>query len=174
MITAATVEHWVPVPGFEGLYDVSDQGRVRSWVTWLRQPTASLPRLISPGINPKTGYPQVVLCLNGRQTTRAVHALVALAFIGPRSDGSEVRHLNGDRTDPRLDNLTYGTASENARDKLRHGTDPNASKTHCVNGHEFTLENTYMRGHGRRECRRCAIDRATAWNRRNRAQVVTP
>lgn len=115
-------------------------------------------RLLKPVIASRTGYPRVSLRRDGRDTVRAVHVLVAEAFIGPRPPGHEVRHINGVRTDPGAHNLIYGTRSENMRDAVRHGTHPQASKTHCKHGHEFTPENTYQ-SRGRRNCRKCHLDR---------------
>lgn len=65
--------------------------------------------------------------------------------------------MDGDRLNPALANLAYGTASENARDMRRHGTDPNLRKTHCPQGHEYTPENTYVtpKRPNARYCRTC-------------------
>lgn len=157
-------EQWLPVPGFEGRYDVSDLGRVRSWVRWLREPDAALPRILSPGLS-SAGYPQVVL--SKPRVTRTVRDLVACAFHGSRPDGMEVRHLNGDSTDARACNLAYGTSSENNHDIVRHGRNPQAAKTHCDRGHEFTPENTYREpGRAARKCRKCITIRTAAWRRR--------
>lgn len=52
---------------------------------------------------------------------REVHQLVALAFIGPRLKGQQVRHLNGVKLDPRAVNLAYGTQADNERDKFSYG-----------------------------------------------------
>lgn len=142
------LERWLPVPGYEGLYEVSDMGRVRA-----------LRRRGSPGgllaAKPNSGgYPRVSLWENRRVKYRGVHQLVALAFIGPRPEGQEVRHLDGNPLNSVLANLAYGTPSENVQDCLRHGTHHLASKTRCKNGHEFTDENTY-RYRGKRICRAC-------------------
>jgi hypothetical protein len=51
-----------------------------------------------------------------------VHLLVLTAFVGPPANGQQCRHLNGDRCDPRLENLTWGTAKENSADRILHGT----------------------------------------------------
>lgn len=158
-------EQWRPVEGYEGRYEVSDLGRVRSWVRWLREPDATLPRLLTPGLN-AAGYPLVVLYKDG-PSSRTVHSLVALAFLGARPEGMEVRHLNGDSTDARAINLAYGTSSENNQDIVRHGRNRQASKTHCDKGHEFTPANTYTSpGQRRRNCRACIAIRGAAWRRR--------
>jgi hypothetical protein len=58
------------------------------------------------------------------QTRRTVHRLVGEAFLGPLPEGMETRHLNGDGTDNRLENLAYGTHKENMADQRVHGTLP--------------------------------------------------
>jgi hypothetical protein len=68
------------------------------------------------------GYPVVDLKHQGKRKTFTVHTLVLTAFVGPRPEGYECRHLNGNRADSRLRNLAWGTPSENDEDRRRHGT----------------------------------------------------
>ena len=67
------------------------------------------------------GYMFVKVRVSGRRIKRPVHQLVALAFMGTRPAGKQVRHLNGIATDNRPNNLVYGTAVENYRDAVLHG-----------------------------------------------------
>ena len=118
-------ETWRPIPGFEG-YEVSDLGRVRSFRRHggRGRGLVNAPRIkkTHPGA---AGYLSVTLQRpdGNRCSKYHVHALVAAAFLGPRPDGMQVAHADGDRLNARLDNLRYATASENAEDKRRHGTD---------------------------------------------------
>jgi hypothetical protein len=155
----ATHETWKPVVGYEGLYEVSDRGRVRT-----------VPRILKPGTL-NHGHLHVNLWINRKGKTRTVHRLVAAAFIGPCPDGQEVRHLDGNPTNNAVENLKYGTRSENLLDRVRHGTHNNASKTHCKNGHEFTPENT-IDNHGNRGCRECHRVASLAWWDRQRSKEI--
>src|SRR5690606_32157657 len=92
--------------------------------------------------------------------------LVAAAFLGPRPEGSEVCHINGDPADNRVENLRYGSRSENVLDQVRHGVHNNARKTHCKNGHAFTPENTMRRSEGGRRCRTCNDAQQAAYRAR--------
>ena len=120
------MEEWRPVSGYEGLYEVSSLGRVRSlprvWEQVSKHGTlhkhTSSGRTLKPGLT-RQGYPSVVL---GRRRTRLVHRLVAEAFLGPCPAGKEVRHLDGTRTNNTISNLAYGTRSENIADAKLHGT----------------------------------------------------
>lgn len=105
-------EIWKSVPGFENQYDVSSQGRVR---TFRRGANG---RLLKPGRMPQ-GHLSVAL---GRGNSQCVHKLVLLAFVGPPPKGYECLHGNGDPSDNRLENLRWGTRGENIRDAIRHGT----------------------------------------------------
>ncbi len=125
-------ETWRPIPGVDPAYEVSDQGRVRSFKSY-RGPG---PHILSQ--SDADGYRRVSLS----RTNALVHQLVLAAFVGPRPDGMLTRHLNGDPADNRLVNLAYGTASENMRDRVNHGNDPQANRTHCPQGHPYTPENT--------------------------------
>lgn len=70
------------------------------------------------------GYPLIdIMIPNERGRPMAVHKLVMLTFVGPRPAGSQVRHLDGDRSNPSLKNLKYGTFQENVEDRRRHGGD---------------------------------------------------
>lgn len=73
-------------------------------------------RVLCPRLR-KEGYPVVTISGAG---PKDVHRLVALAFHGQGKPGEQVRHLNGDRTDPRAENLAWGTQSENERDKYTY------------------------------------------------------
>ncbi|MCH9731619.1 MAG: HNH endonuclease [Actinomycetia bacterium] len=95
-----------------------------------------------------------------------------LTFRGAPEPGQECRHLNGVRTDNRIENLVWGTKNENSADQVRHGTHRNARKTHCKRGHEFNDENTYVRANGTRLCLPCKrIVENAAYHRRRAAQA---
>jgi len=147
---------WRPVVGYEGRYEVSDDGQVRSFV---RSPEG---RLLKPWVS-GLGHKKVALHKNGRQKSHWVHQLVAAAFIGPKPKSKEVRHMNGDGGDNRVNNLRYGTPSENNFDRVKHGTHHNTAKTHCVRGHEFTSQNTGKNGANGRLCITCNRERARAY-----------
>ncbi len=159
-----TPERWLPLPGYEGLYDVSDHGRVRSWHPWRSHP---VPRERSQYVRPD-GHMGVGLNKNGVQWSAKVHLLVMSAFVGPRPDGMETRHLDGDPANNVLPNLAYGTKSENALDSVRHGTHFARLRgvTHCKRGHEFSDSNTYL-SDGKRHCRACRL----AWSRAHQNEM---
>lgn len=121
-------ERWADIPGFDGAYQVSTLGRVRSvtrTVHFQKSNRASgykrtlTGRILRPGASGDFGYPSVVLGRRGG--TRLIHSLVLSAFVGARPDGMDVRHLNGNPCDCRLANLRYGTRTENNIDISRHG-----------------------------------------------------
>lgn len=75
------------------------------------------------------GYFVVHLYKNGKSFMKKVHRLVLETFVELCPSGMQCRHLNGNRQDNRLENLCWGTASENQQDRIRHGTDSNGEKS---------------------------------------------
>lgn len=137
-------EEWRPVVGYEYHYEVSSHGRVRSIdraVTDKIGRTRALKgKDLSAYVN-KLGYRQVALSDSAGQKSFNVHILVALAFIGNRPSREHVCHVNGDPSDNRVENLRFGTASENAWDAVHHGTHTAVQKMYCPRGHDLRLPN---------------------------------
>jgi hypothetical protein len=96
-----TDEIWRPIPGYEGRYSVSTHGRLMSF----RRP-ASPGRLLKMFWVDDTF--RLYLSLRGQKQSVSVRNLVLETFAGPRPPGYIVRHLDGNRTNSRLDNLCYG------------------------------------------------------------------
>lgn len=102
-------EEWRPVPGYEGYYEVSNYGQVRRTG---RAKGAKVGRTLKQYLN-STGYWRVKL-YNGRfRDAYLVHRVVASAFLGAPEGVAQVDHIDGDRTNNRLDNLRWVTAAEN-------------------------------------------------------------
>ena len=116
-------ENWIDVVGFEGYYQVSDLGRVRSLDR--RIITKGGERLCKGRVLKQTcadGYFSVSLSKENCVTRRRVHILVLETFTVPRQFGYETRHLNGNGLDNKLSNLCWGTSLENSKDSHRHYT----------------------------------------------------
>lgn len=151
------------------MLEASNLGEIRSRFRVLKAP---------PGRN---GYRKTAIGENPTVSVY-VHHSVAEAFLGPRPNGMQIRHLDGDKLNNRVGNLRYGTPSENVRDVLRHGRHFQANQTHCIHGHEFTPENTYVSpSTGGRVCLACKFSeetkeknrvRARAYYRKNRARLA--
>ena len=119
-------EEWKTLPDYEGIYEVSNTGKVKKLArTWQCGPegriTRESPEFDLKQIPDKDGYFRVNLHLDGHKTLRSVHSLVLEAFVGKRPEGMECRHLDGKRSHNDLDNLCWGTKKENAADRAKHG-----------------------------------------------------
>jgi len=108
-------EEWRAVPGFEGFYDVSNRGRVRSLRRNVphRNGTQSVRGRILALQKNRGGYLAIQLWKSNHMKRPLVHTLVLRAFIGPPPDNHETNHLDGDKTNNHITNLEYVTRSEN-------------------------------------------------------------
>lgn len=112
-------EQWMPVPGYEALYEVSEHGHVRRRN---KSRMAPVGYILKPRIT-HDGYLRYGLSRRGQYWHVTAHRLVALAFLGPPPfPGAHVAHFDGDKMNNHVSNLRWATAAENEADKQRHGT----------------------------------------------------
>jgi len=114
---------WRSVVGYEGLYELSSDGRVRSiasstqWSRWRDYGGRELKQATK-----RNGYRQVTLFRKGKGESALVHTLVLEAFVGPRPQGAQACHGDGNRANNLVINLRWDTVKANHSDKIKHGT----------------------------------------------------
>ena len=154
MAEQQSIEIWKPVVGYEGYYEVSNIGRVRT-LHRLDSYGRSIKGRIRKNVLTNRGYLKIMLSKDGKHRTFEVHRLVAQAFLGePPTGKSLVLHWNDIPDDNRVENLRWGDDSENHWDSIRNGNHVNTNKTHCKHGHPLSGPNLYRNGN-RRACRQC-------------------
>lgn len=117
-------EIWKPIAKYEGLYEVSDLGRIRS-LQWHGKPRL---KVLSPSPNSK-GYSVVSLYKNRRPKAHTVHVLVAKAFLRPaRPEQNQVNHKDLDKQNNRISNLEWNTAKEDGEHRARMGAAASGSR----------------------------------------------
>lgn len=161
-------EQWRPIPGYEGIYEVSSLGRVRSLPRVDAQGGRRRMRLHKPSRMDAWGHLGVKIRKGGKVKSRYVHQLVLEAFVGPRPIGMVACHWNDIPHDNRLENLRWASPGDNRTDLIRNGHDPNLSKTQCPRGHPYDEENTRNYA-GRRHCRKCQRIHEAAYRTRRAA-----
>lgn len=110
---------WLPVVGHEGYYEVSNLGEVRS-VRYDHNGQVIYSRLLKPSMKQR-GYLGVVLSKQNSTTNHLVHRLVAIAFLSNPDNLPEVNHIDGDKTNCKVDNLEWCSGSENLHHAYRTG-----------------------------------------------------
>lgn len=159
-----TSERWRPVVGYEGLYEVSDQGRVRSLPRTVVRSDGRVRAFPGQMLRPHVaeGRRTVTLCMDGGQRPRRVYVLVLEAFVGPPPEGMEGCHNDGDSEHDDLTNLRWDTRRGNVQDAVRHGSLANMRKDRCPWGHRLVAPNlvaaTAQQGY--RGCRACNTARS--------------
>jgi len=116
-------EVWLPVIDYEGIYEVSNHGRIRRDFAAPARSLGVPGRILTPCSGPK-GYLLVTLSKAGIVTTKRLHKIVLSAFCGDAPfSGAHAAHNDGDKQNCRLDNLRWATPAENQADRVRHKTD---------------------------------------------------
>lgn len=110
-------EEWHVCPSYM-FFEASTEGRIRN----------SFSGKIRNTRPNRLGYTLIGFWRDGKMVSRSLHTLVADAFHGPRPHGMQIRHLDGNPRNNRPSNLAYGTARENARDRIGHGRNPHAER----------------------------------------------
>jgi hypothetical protein len=168
-------EMWLPVVGFEGIYEVSDTGKVRSLDRMIQRTRGRA--FFRKGIllRQQIRFGRHLVCLRkppmGSSRVAFVHTLVLEAFVGPRPAGMQCCHYDDNPSNNNLANLRWDTDSANKFDSVRNGTHPKASRTHCKQGHEFNDQNSYSRpGRSGRICRVCNLNASRRFKQRARLE----
>lgn len=167
------MEHWLPVVGYEGLYEVSDHGRVRSlekrclgrWGA-VRVMPSKLLRLDSGQRN--NGYVDVGLCRGRRQKKHYVHRLVAAAFVPNPRGLTDVNHIDLNRANNAASNLEWVTPLANSRHAARLGRCHPATNPRLIR--KLTAEDVeairFRRANGERPtqlAREFGVDYTSVW-----------
>lgn len=116
-------EIWKDILGYEGLYQVSNYGRIKALERYVKHSENAMrlrKELILVPVNRGDGYYVVSLC-NGSSRSRIIHRLVAQAFIPNPENKPQVNHKDGDKSNNSLDNLEWVTVSENILHSFRIG-----------------------------------------------------
>lgn len=169
-----TEEIWKDIPDYGGRYQASSFGRVRS-VDYTRNqlcgskvfPVTYKGVILKNSFNPKTGYLQIGVSIDGKPQTRNVHCVVAEAFLGPKPPSFDVAHCDGDKANNAASNLRYATRRDNMMDKVAHGTMRNRDNGHSLsilNGQEINkMVELFALGRGSKEvAARFGVSRAYA------------
>lgn len=120
-------ETWRIIPGTNDLYSASSLGRIRKeehkvYYGDHRSFRVEKMKIKKECLHSNKKYKFTVITVDGKTRKIGVHRLIAWAFIGAQQPGIEVRHINGNSLDNRLENITYGTKSDNMRDAIEHRT----------------------------------------------------
>jgi len=120
-------EIWKDIPNYEGLYQASNYGQIKSLAKKYGNNGYHKQRILKPGKD-KDGYLHILLSKNNVRRYTTVHKLVLETFIGPCPPGMQCRHLNENPKNNKSDNLKWGTPKENKADSIKHGTSRRGSK----------------------------------------------
>lgn len=165
-----TVEEWRAIPEYEGIYEVSTAGGVRSLDRFYSRNGVAVKtrgRTLKVTVM-SSGHLSLHLFKHGKSRGFLVHRLVALTFLGPAPEGKpNVLHGDNNPANNHVSNLRWGSQKENMDDAVKAGTsDPwghkRNPKPNCPQNHPYSGDNLYIDPRGRRVCRTCKRE----WARR--------
>ena len=123
-------EHWSAIEDYEGLYAISNMGRVYSHIT----------NRILKGSPNKKGYLIVILCKDGIRKKVCIHILVGNAFIGKREGGLEFDHIDRNNQNNCADNIRLATRSEQQINQKLRCTNKTGYKNIRINGNSYRVQ----------------------------------
>ena len=134
------MEVWKDITGYEGLYQVSSLGRVKSLERFKLDGRRCAERIMKPSAD-LGGYLSCELCNDGRGKRFLIHRLVAEAFLQNPDNKREVNHINGIKSDNSIENLEWSTSSENTIHAYRHGLEVKPTRAVL----QFDLQGNFIR-----------------------------
>ena len=147
------IEVWKDIKKYEGYYQVSNKGRIKSLARYVYNKDGTVQRFkmetIKTPIKSTDGYLMVKLCVNGINKTIGIHRLVAEAFIENPNNYPEVNHIDTNRKNNNVDNLEWCTCSENQYHAFRHSLKPygpNHPKSKLTWDDVYNIRKYYKKG----------------------------
>lgn len=135
------METWLPVPQYEGMYEISNFGNLRSLSRKSKNGRNKKDQLI--GFIDSKGYKACNLRKNKKMKRFFIHDLVLLAFVGKKSAKFHVCHNDGNPANANLKNLRYDTPKNNMLDKIKHSTSNRGEKYWCAKLKEHQVLEIY-------------------------------
>jgi hypothetical protein len=140
------MEIWKDIPGFEGWYQASDLGNIRSVERMVKTKGGALrhsaSKVLAPG-GPR--YALVILSIDGKRKTRGVHRLVCTAFHGAPPPNAHAAHNDGDISNNKAKNLRWATAKENCLDRVLHKTWVHGARVNTAKMAESDIQQVKIR-----------------------------
>ena len=137
-------EKWRDIKGYEGLYQVSNLGRIKSLPKKIkmRNQYTEIEMILKP-VKDKYGYYHITLCKEKEKNkSRQIHRLVAETFIPNLQNKPQINHINGIKTDNRIENLEWVTAKENTQHMLKLGLKKNFRRKKI---NQYDLEGNFIK-----------------------------
>jgi hypothetical protein len=147
------MEAWKDIIGFEGLYQISSLGRIKSCERLARARHGMIrikEKILKLSV--VKGYPYITLLKNGKRVGFSIHRLIATAFIERIEGKTHVNHINGIKSDNRIENLEWCTHAENMRHAIEKGLKCNIRSD---NYNEILKSGRFLPGSKNRSAKLC-------------------